>query len=55
MNKNSKNQKEELARRLAEEEKKKDEGISINQRNIRFNFNADRPRITYSYQRMRFE
>ena len=56
MNKNSKNQKEELARRLAEEEeKKKDEGISINQRNIRFNFNADRPRIAYSYQRMRFE
>lgn len=54
MNKNSKNQKEELARRLAEEEKK-DEGISINQRNIRFNFNADRPRIAYSYQRMRFE
>ena len=52
MEKNSK-QKEELARRLAEDEKK-DEGISINQRNIRFNFNADRPRITYSYQRMRF-
>ena len=53
MEKNSK-QKEELARRLAEDEKK-DEGISINQRNIRFNFNADRPRIAYSYQRMRFE
>lgn len=52
MEKNSK-QKEELARRLAEDEKK-DEGISINQRNIRFNFNADRPRIAYSYQRMRF-
>ena len=52
MEKNSK-QKEELARRLAEDEKK-DEGISINQRNIRFNFNADRPRIVYSYQRMRF-
>ena len=52
MEKNSK-QKEELARRLAEDEKKK-EGISINQRNIRFNFNADRPRIAYSYQRMRF-
>ena len=52
MEKNSK-QKEELARRLAENEKK-DEGISINQRNIRFNFNADRPRIAYSYQRMRF-
>ena len=52
MDKNSK-QKEELARRLAEDEKK-DEGISINQRNIRFNFNADRPRIAYSYQRMRF-
>ena len=52
MEKNSK-QKEELARRLAEGEKK-DEGISINQRNIRFNFNADRPRIAYSYQRMRF-
>ena len=53
MEKNSK-QKEELARRLAEDEKKQDEGISINQRNIRFNFNADRPRIAYSYQRMRF-
>ena len=52
MEKNSQ-QKEELARRLAEDEKK-DEGISINQRNIRFNFNADRPRIAYSYQRMRF-
>ena len=52
MEKNSK-QKEELARRLAEDEKK-DGGISINQRNIRFNFNADRPRIAYSYQRMRF-
>ena len=52
MEKNSK-QKEELARRLAENEKK-DEGISINQRNIRFNFNADKPRIAYSYQRMRF-
>ena len=52
MEKNSK-QKEELARRLAEDEKK-DEGISINQRNIRFNFNADKPRIAYSYQRMRF-
>ena len=52
MEKNSK-QKEELARRLAEDEKK-DEGIRINQRNIRFNFNADRPRIAYSYQRMRF-
>ena len=52
MEKNSK-QKEELARQLAEDEKK-DEGISINQRNIRFNFNADRPRIAYSYQRMRF-
>lgn len=52
MEKNSK-QKEELARRLAEDEKK-DEGISINQRNIKFNFNADRPRIAYSYQRMRF-
>ena len=52
MEKNSK-QKEELAKRLAEDEKK-DEGISINQRNIRFNFNADRPRIAYSYQRMRF-
>ena len=52
MEKNSK-QKEELARRLAEGEKK-DEGISINQHNIRFNFNADRPRIAYSYQRMRF-
>ena len=52
MDKNSK-RKEELARRLAEDEKK-DEGISINQRNIRFNFNADRPRIAYSYQRMRF-
>ena len=53
MEKNSK-QKEELARRLAEDEKK-DEGISINQSNIRFNFNADRPRIAYSYQRMRFK
>ena len=52
MEKNSR-QKEELARRLAEDEKK-DEGISINQRNIRFNFNADRPRMAYSYQRMRF-
>ena len=52
MEKNSK-QKEELARRLAEDEKK-DEGISINQRNIRFNCNADRPRMAYSYQRMRF-
>ena len=52
MDKNSK-QKEELAKRLAEDEKK-DEGISINQRNIRFNFNADRPRMAYSYQRMRF-
>ena len=52
MEKNSK-QKEELARRLAEDEKK-DEGISINQRNIKFNVNADRPRIAYSYQRMRF-
>ena len=52
MEKNSK-QKEELARRLAEDEKK-DEGININQRNIKFNFNADRPRIAYSYQRMRF-
>ena len=52
MEKNSK-QKEELAKRLAEDEKK-DEGISINQRNIKFNFNADRPRIAYSYQRMRF-
>ena len=53
MEKNSK-QKEELARRLAEDEKK-DEGISINQRNIKFNFNADKPRIAYSYQRMRFK
>ena len=53
MEKNSK-QKEELARRLAGDEKKQDEGISINQRNIKFNFNADRPRIAYSYQRMRF-
>ena len=52
MEKNSK-QKEELTKRLAEDEKK-DEGISINQRNIKFNFNADRPRIAYSYQRMRF-
>ena len=54
MNKNSKNQKEELARRLAEEEKK-NEGISINQRNIKFNFNANKPKIVYNYQRMRFE
>ena len=52
MEKNSK-PKEELAKRLAEDEKK-DEGISINQRNIKFNFNADKPRIAYSYQRMRF-
>ena len=54
MDKNSSKQKEEFARRLAEKEEEKD-GISINQRNIRFNFNADRPRIAYSYQRMRFE
>ena len=53
MEKNSK-QKEELARRLAEDEKK-DEGISINQRNIRFNFNSDKPRITYAKQRIVFE
>lgn len=51
MEKNSK-QKEEFARRLAEDEK---EEIKIKQQNIKFNFNADRPKITYSYQRMRFE
>jgi len=54
MDKNSNKQKEEFARRLAEKEEEKD-GISIKQRNIRFNFNADSPRIAYSYQRMRFE
>lgn len=54
MEKNSNSQKEELAKRLAMKEEK-DDGISIRQRNIRFNFNADKPRITYNYQRMRFE
>lgn len=53
MKKMSKSQ-EELAKRLAMEENKKD-SIRINQRNIRFNFNADKPKITYAYQRMRFE
>lgn len=52
----SNKQKEEFARRLAEAKPEEDkEGIRINQRNIRFNFNADSPKITYSYQRMRFE
>ena len=53
MKKISKSQ-EELAKRLAMEEDKKN-SISIKQRNIRFNFNADKPKITYAYQRMRFE
>ena len=53
MNKNSKNQKEELARRLAEEEKK-DERLTINQRAYKFNFNSDKPRITYAKQRIVF-
>ena len=53
MEKNSKNQKEELARRLAEEEKK-DEGLTINQRAYKFNFNSDNPRITYAKQRIVF-
>lgn len=51
MEKNSK-QKEEFARRLAEDEK---EGIKIKQQNIKFNFNADKPRVTYARQRIVFE
>lgn len=51
MEKNSK-QKEEFARRLAEDEK---EGIKIKQQNIKFNFNSDKPRVTYARQRIVFE
>ena len=54
MEKNSKNQKEELARRLAEEEEKEDERLTINQRAYKFNFNSDKPRITYAKQRIVF-
>ena len=52
MEKNSK-QKEELARRLAEDEKKDE--LTINQRAYKFNFNSDKPRITYAKQRIVFE
>ena len=52
MDKNSK-QKEELARRLAEDEKK--DGLTINQRAYKFNFNSDKPKITYAKQRIVFE
>ena len=52
MEKNSK-QKEELARRLAEDEKK--DVLTINQRAYKFNFNSDKPRITYAKQRIVFE
>ena len=52
MEKNSK-QKEELARRLSEDEKK--DGLTINQRAYKFNFNSDKPRITYAKQRIVFE
>jgi hypothetical protein len=53
MDKNSNKQKEEFARRLVEKEEEKD-GISINQRAYKFNFNADKPRITYARQRIVF-
>ena len=53
MDKNSNKQKEEFARRLAEKEKK-DEGLTINQRAYKFNFNSDKPRITYTKQRIVF-
>ena len=52
MEKNSK-QKEELARRLAEDEKK--DWLTINQRAYKFNFNSDKPRVTYAKQRIVFE
>lgn len=52
MEKNSK-QKEELARWLAEDDKK--DGLTINQRAYKFNFNSDKPRITYAKQRIVFE
>lgn len=52
MEKNSK-QKEELARRLAEGDKK--DGLTINQRAYKFNFNSDKPRVTYAKQRIVFE
>lgn len=52
MEKNSK-QKEELARRLAEDEKKY--GLTINQRAYKFNFNSNKPRVTYAKQRIVFE
>ena len=52
MEKNSK-KKEELAIRLAEDEKK--DGLTINQRAYKFNFNSDKPRITYAKQRIVFE
>ena len=52
MEKNSK-QKEELARRLVEDEKK--DGLTINQRAYKFNFNSDKPRVTYAKQRIVFE
>lgn len=52
MEKNSK-QKEEFARRLAEDEKEK--GLKINQRAYKFNFNSDKAKITYAKQRIVFE
>ena len=41
-----------LAKKLAEEKK---DGIKINQRAYKFNFNAEKPRITYARQRIVFE
>lgn len=54
MEKNSK-QKEEFARRLAEDEKEKEKGLTINQRAYKFNFNSDKAKITYAKQRIVFE
>lgn len=43
-----------LAKKLAEE-KEKNNGLKINQRAYKFNFNAEKPRITYARQRIVFE
>ena len=42
-----------LAKKLAEE--KDEEGLKINQKAYRFNFNSDKPKITYARQRIIFE
>ena len=54
MEKDKNSQKEDFIKRLVEQ-KKKNDGITINQRAYKFNFNSDKPRVTYARQRIIFE